>query len=436
MASKKNYGINTRAIHTNTRVKLPTGDIMPPLHLSTTFENTQPGEYEYFYGRSGNPTRELFERTMASLEGVENYDEMHSFAMASGMAAVTLIGELVKPGENVVITQDVYGGTTSFFSKIATKRGIEVNFCDLDDLDKLNSLLNDKTKLLWFESPSNPRIKLFDYEKYAEIAHKNSTLLVTDATFSTPFITRPLELGADIVFHSTTKYIGGHSDSLGGVVTTNIKEIWEQLHSYQKTSGAIMSPFDAYLCQRGLYTVGVRLEVHSKNAHKIAEYLETSKHIKEVFYPGLKSNPNYSIAEKQMAMFGGMLSFVSISTILLFTTIPAGAIRPSPDRTMPNGRLVTHSPKNTPPVDRIMADIVTIACQPELNWTINTITISSIEMPNAVPRKLWVSAISSSSPPNCTSTAPFTGVSASDWRSLLIRSTGSNPLSTLALIYI
>jgi len=309
MASSKKYGINTRAIHTNTRVKLPTGDVMPPLHLSTTFENTQPGEYEYFYGRSGNPTRELFERTMASLEGVENYDAMHSFAMASGMAAVTLIGELVKPGENVVITQDVYGGTTSFFSDIATKRGIEVNFCDLDDLDKLNSLLNDKTKLLWFESPSNPRIKLFDYEKYAEIAHKNSTLLVTDATFSTPFITRPLELGADIVFHSTTKYIGGHSDSLGGVVTTNKKEIWEELHSYQKTSGAIMSPFDAYLCQRGLYTVGVRLEVHSKNAHKIAEYLENSKHIKEVFYPGLKSNPNYSIAEKQMAMFGGMLSF-------------------------------------------------------------------------------------------------------------------------------
>ena len=309
MGNSKKYGMNTKAIHTKKRVELPTGDVMPPIHLSTTFENSQPGEYEYFYGRSGNPTRELFERTMASLEGVEDFESMHSFGMASGMAAVTLIGELVEPGENVVITRDVYGGTTRFFSQIMTKRGIEVNFCDLYDEEKLTSLINEKTKLVWFESPSNPRINIFDIAKYAEIVHKSNAYLVADGTFTSPFITRHLEHGVDIVFHSTTKYIGGHSDTLGGVVTTNNEKVWEVLFEYQKTSGAIMSPFDAYLCQRGLYTLGPRLSMHSANAHKLAEYLENSEHIKEVFYPGLQSNPHYSIAEKQMDMFGGMLSF-------------------------------------------------------------------------------------------------------------------------------
>ena len=309
MGNSKKYGMNTKAIHTKKRVELPTGDVMPPIHLSTTFENSQPGEYEYFYGRSGNPTRELFERTMASLEGVEDFESMHSFGMASGMAAVTLIGELVEPGENVVITRDVYGGTTRFFSQVMTKRGIEVNFCDLYDEEKLTSLINEKTKLVWFESPSNPRINIFDITKYAEIVHKSNAYLVADGTFTSPFITRHLEHGVDIVFHSTTKYIGGHSDTLGGVVTTNNEKVWEVLFEYQKTSGAIMSPFDAYLCQRGLYTLGPRLTMHSANAHKLAEYLENSEHIKEVFYPGLQSNPHYLIAEKQMDMFGGMLSF-------------------------------------------------------------------------------------------------------------------------------
>src|SRR6056300_401877 len=288
MGKSKNYGMNTKAIHTEKRVKLPTGDVMPPIHLSTTFENSQPGEYEYFYGRSGNPTRELFERTMASLEGVEDF---------------------VKPGENVVITKDVYGGTTRFFSQVMTKRGIEVNFCDLYDEEKLNSLINEKTKLVWFESPSNPKINIFDISKYAEIVHKSNAYLVADGTFTSPFITRHLEHGVDIVFHSTTKYIGGHSDTLGGVVTTNNATAWEILFEYQKTSGAIMSPFDAYLCQRGLYTLGPRLAMHSANAHKLAEYLESSEHIKEVFYPGLETNPHFSVAEKQMDMFGGMLSF-------------------------------------------------------------------------------------------------------------------------------
>jgi cystathionine gamma-synthase len=220
-----------------------------------------------------------------------------------------LIAELVKPGENVVITKDVYGGTTNYFSKIVTERGVEVNFCDFSDTEKLKSLLNEKTKLAWIESPSNPSINLYDLSKTAELVHENGTFLVADSTFSTPFITRPLEHGVDIVMHSTTKYIGGHSDTLGGAVVTKNPELHETLMFYQRQGGAIMSPFDSYLVQRGLYTLGPRIKLHSENAHKLAEHLESSELIKEVRYPGLKNFKNHEIALKQMDYFGGMLSF-------------------------------------------------------------------------------------------------------------------------------
>ena len=309
MAKSKKYGINTKALHTQKRIELPTGDVMPPIHLSTTYENTVPGESEYFYGRVSNPTREIFERTISSLEGNENYEELPGLAMASGMAAVSLIGELIKPDENVVITKDVYGGTTNFFATIARKRGLEVHFCDMYDIEKLETLINKKTKLVWIESPSNPNMNIYDLKKISEITHKEEALLVADSTFCTPFITRPFEHGIDIIMHSTTKYIGGHSDTLGGVVVTNNQEVYETLYEYQKTSGGIMSPFDAYLCQRGLYTLGPRIELHSKNAHQLSEYLANSKYIKEVKYPGLPESHNHDVAVKQMDYFGGMLSF-------------------------------------------------------------------------------------------------------------------------------
>ena len=309
MAKSKKYGINTKALHTQKRIDLPTGDVMPPIHLSTTYENTVPGESEYFYGRVSNPTREIFERTISSLEGNENYEELPGLAMASGMAAVSLIGELIKPDENVVITKDVYGGTTNFFATIARKRGLEVHFCDMYDTEKLETLINKKTKLVWIESPSNPNMNIYDLKKISEIAHKEEALLVADSTFCTPFITRPFEHGVDIIMHSTTKYIGGHSDTLGGVVVTNNQEVYETLYEYQKTSGGIMAPFDAYLCQRGLYTLGPRIELHSKNAHQLSEYLANSEYIKEVKYPGLPESHNHDVAVKQMDYFGGMLSF-------------------------------------------------------------------------------------------------------------------------------
>ena len=315
MGESKKYGINTRAIHTQKKFKLPTGDVMPPIHMSTTYENSEPGESEYFYGRMNNPTREIFERTMASLEGIDDHETLHGFAMASGMACVTMIAELVKPGENVLITQEVYGGTTRFFTQIATKRGIEVNFCNFNETEKLESLINENTKLVWIESPSNPNINLYDMSSIAKIVHDKGSLLVADSTFSTPFITRPFEHGVDIIMHSTTKYIGGHSDTLGGVVVTNNSEVHEFLHLVQKASGAVMSPFDAYLAQRGLYTLGPRIQMHSKNAHQLAEYLLNSEHIKEVRYPGLTNFKNHEIAVKQMDYFGGMLSFYTEDNI-------------------------------------------------------------------------------------------------------------------------
>ena len=187
MGESKKYGINTRAIHTQKKFKLPTGDVMPPIHMSTTYENSEPGESEYFYGRMNNPTREIFERTMASLEGVDDHETLHGFAMASGMACVTMIAELVKPGENVLITEEVYGGTTRFFTQIATKRGIEVNFCNFNETEKLESLIDENTKLVWIESPSNPNINLYDMSSIAKIVHDKGSLLVADSTFSTPF---------------------------------------------------------------------------------------------------------------------------------------------------------------------------------------------------------------------------------------------------------
>ena len=262
MGKSKKYGMNTKALHANKRFEPISGDVMPPIHLSTTYINDVPGESEYFYGRVNNPTRELFERTLASLEGIENYEEQHAFAMASGMSAISLIAELAKPGDNVVITKDVYGGTTNYFSKIIRERSVEVNFCDFADTEKLDSLLNEKTKLAWIESPSN-----------------------------------------------TTKYIGGHSDTLGGAVVCKDPELHETLMLYQRQGGAIMSPFDSYLVQRGLYSLGPRIKLHSENAHKLAEYLENSEHIREVRYPGLKGFENHEIAVKQMNYFGGMLSF-------------------------------------------------------------------------------------------------------------------------------
>ena len=309
--AKNKKGINTRAIHTESGVKVSSNDAMPPLHLTTTFANDTPEMgADFVYSRIGNPTRRLFEKTIASLEGVEDYEAQHGIAVSSGMSATDLVSHLMVPGDRIVITNSVYGGTVNYFTGVAPKNKIEAVFIDFTDLNKLEEALNKETKIVWLETPSNPLMNVINIEEVASIVHDKGCLLVCDSSFSTPFITRPLEKGADIVIHSTTKYIGGHSDTMGGVVVTKNPEIHAELLDTQKKIGSVLSPFDSYLCQRGLYTLGARIKVHSSNALELAKSLETCEGVEKVNYPGLEKNEFHKVATAQMDLFGGMLSFV------------------------------------------------------------------------------------------------------------------------------
>ena len=304
-------GINTRAIHTENGVDVSSQDAMPPLHLTTTFTNKTPDMGgDFIYSRIGNPTRRHFENTIASLEGVEDYEAQHGLAVSTGMSATDLVTHLMVPGERIVITDSVYGGTVNYFTGIAPKNNINYTFVDFTDLNKLDEALSEKTKIVWLETPSNPLLNVINIKEVASIVHKKGALLVCDSSFSTPFITRPLEHGADIVMHSTTKYIGGHSDTMGGVVVVPNPEIHTELLEIQKKIGTVLSPFDSYLCQRGLYTLGARIKAHTENASKLARSLETTEGVKKVNYPGLESNKFHATAKAQMDFFGGMLSFV------------------------------------------------------------------------------------------------------------------------------
>ena len=307
---KNKKGIHTRAIHTESGVKISSNDAMPPLHLTTTYSTDTPEmNADFVYSRIGNPTRRLFEKTIASLEGVEDYERMHGIAVSTGMSATDLISHLLSPGDRAVITNSVYGGTVSYFTEVAPKNNIESEFIDFTDLNKLDEALDKETKIVWLETPSNPLMNVVSIKEVASIVHKKGGLLVCDSSFSTPFITRPLEHGADIVMHSTTKYIGGHSDTMGGVVITENPEIHEYLLETQKKIGTVLSPFDSYLCQRGLYTLGARIKVHSNNALQIAEKLDGCEGVEKVNYPGLQKNEFHKKALDQMDLFGGMISF-------------------------------------------------------------------------------------------------------------------------------
>jgi cystathionine gamma-synthase len=303
-------GLNTRAIHTESGVEVSSNDAMPPLHLTTTYASATPEmDADFVYSRAGNPTRRLFEKTIASLEGVEDYETQHGLAVSTGMSATDLVSRLMVPGDRIIITDSVYGGTVNYFTGISPRNNIESEFVDFTDLDKVKEALNKETKIVWLETPSNPLLNVINIEEVASIVHEKGALLVCDSSFSTPFITRPLEHGADIVIHSTTKYIGGHSDTMGGVVIIKDPEIHAQLFETQKKIGTVLSPFDSYLCQRGLYTLGARIKVHSENALKLASSLEKSEAVKKVNYPGLEKNTFHKVAKQQMDLFGGMISF-------------------------------------------------------------------------------------------------------------------------------
>lgn len=307
----------TKAIHIGEEPNLKeggTGDVVVPIHLSTTFARKEVDKPTcgYEYSRTGNPTRDALEKRLASLEHAK-----FALAFASGMAAETIIClTLLKSGDHVIAFDDLYGGTKRLFNKVFSQNfKIEFSYVDAVDIENVKNVIKSNTKLIWLESPTNPLMKLCDIKAISEIAREQNILVVVDNTFMSPYFQKPLLLGADIIVHSTTKYLNGHSDSIGGAIMLSDKEIYNKLKFNQNTIGSILSPFDSFLVLRGIKTLAIRMKEHEKNAIKIAEYLESSSKVKKVIYPGLKNHPQYELAKKQMSGFGGMLSFEIIGTL-------------------------------------------------------------------------------------------------------------------------
>ena len=298
----------TRAIHEGQEPDPATGAVTVPIYQTSTFAQDAVGQNKgYDYARSANPTRTALQICLASLESAE-----HGVAFASGMAAVTTVMHLVHPSERIVSVNDVYGGVYRLLSQVYEPKGYDVTFLSSDQInDGLADHLDEKTRIVWLETPTNPLLNLVDIEAAAKAAHEVGAMVVVDNTFASPYLQRPLELGADIVVHSTTKYIGGHSDLIGGFVATNDPTIAERLYFLQKSLGGVPGPFDSWLVLRGLKTLAVRMERHCENARRIAEYLESHQAVEQVLYPGLPSHPGHEIAKRQMKDFGGMISFLA-----------------------------------------------------------------------------------------------------------------------------
>jgi len=294
----------TRAIHVGQDPDPRTGAVTVPIYQTSTFAQPRVGEHTgYEYARTGNPTRTALQECLASLEGTEE-----AVCFASGLAAVDAVFRLLSPGDHVVMANDVYGGTWRQIAQVHARFGIEVSAVDLGDLQAVEAAMTSATRLIWAETPSNPLLKILDLAALATIAHAHDARLVADNTFATPYLQRPLEFGADIIVHSTTKYLGGHSDVVGGAVCTDAATA-EQLAFLQNAVGAVPGPFDAWLTLRGVKTLGVRMDRHSANAARIADWLTEHDRVVDVAYPGLASHPGHDVAAKQMDAFGGMISF-------------------------------------------------------------------------------------------------------------------------------
>ena len=282
-----------------------TGSISVPIYQTSTFVQDAPGVHKGFdYARSNNPTRKVLEDVIAKLEGGSN-----GYAFASGLAAIDAVVKLLSAGDEVVAVDDIYGGAFRLFTHIYQKFGINVTYVDACDHENVANAITTKTKLIWLESPTNPTLKIADIKKISEIAKANNILLCVDNTFASPVSQKPINLGADIVVHSATKYLGGHSDLISGLVVTATPELGEKIKFIQNATGAILSPFDSWLVIRGIETLDLRVERHSRNAQAIAEYLESEDLIANVYYPGLASHPNHAVAAKQQKYFGGVISF-------------------------------------------------------------------------------------------------------------------------------
>lgn len=304
--SGEKQGFATRAIHAGQEPDPTTGAVIPPIYLSSTFEQDTVGSPrgDFDYSRAGNPTRHAAETALASLEG-----GTHGRNFASGMGAIdTALRAIVRPGDHVVIPNDVYGGTFRLLDKVFAEWGVGFSMVSLDDPDGIEAAITPATKVVWIETPTNPLLNIADIGATAEVAHAAGATLIVDNTFASPYLQQPLSLGADVVMHSTTKYLGGHSDVIGGALITNDAELDAKFEFLQKSAGAVPGPFDSYLLLRGMKTLALRMEQHCSNAEAVAALLDEHQAVSQVIYPGLDSHPAHALAAKQMRRFGGMVS--------------------------------------------------------------------------------------------------------------------------------
>jgi cystathionine beta-lyase/cystathionine gamma-synthase len=296
---------NTKVIHAGHQEDKETGSVMPPIHLSSTFKQKSPGDFKYEYARTNNPTREILEKLFKELE-----EGKFAYAFSSGMAAINTLTDALDKNFHIICSDDVYGGTRRIFDKVKNvNQNIEITYTDFTKEDNWPGLIKENTKMIWLETPSNPLLKLVDINKIKKEIPNEDIKIVCDNTFASPYNQQPLKLGADVVLHSSTKYLGGHSDIIGGaIIIKNDNKLAEKIKYLQNAIGAVPSPFDCYMLIRSIKTLAVRMEKHNSNAMKISEYLNNHSKINKVRYPGLKDDPNHNIAKSQMRGFGGIIS--------------------------------------------------------------------------------------------------------------------------------
>ena len=296
---------NTKTIHGGQKIDPAFNSVMQPIYQTSTYAQKSPGVNKGFeYSRTHNPTRTALQNSFASLENAK-----YGVAFSSGLAAIDAIIKLLSPGDEVISTNDLYGGTFRLFTKVFEKYGVKFHFTSLHNISDVESLINENTKVIWAETPTNPMINIFDIEALSIISKAKNLILVVDNTFASPYLQNPINLGADIVMHSATKYLAGHSDVVLGALMLNDDEIAEKLYFIQNASGAVPGPQDCFLTLRGIKTLHVRMQRHCENAHKVANFLNNHEMIEKVYWPGLDSHKNHDVAKKQMSDFGGMLSF-------------------------------------------------------------------------------------------------------------------------------
>ena len=304
--SKKELRFNSKTIHGGQQPDAAYGAVMPPIYQTSTYAQTTPGGHKgYEYSRSANPTRTALENALASIEN-GNY----GLAFASGLSAIDAVIKLLAPGDEVISTNDLYGGSYRLFRQVFEKFGITFHFIGMQDVDSIAEKITNTTKLIWVETPTNPMMNVIDIKAVAALAKENKLLLAVDNTFATPYLQRPLDLGADIVMHSATKYLGGHSDVVVGALVVKDKALADKLYFLQNASGAVCGPMDSFLTLRGIKTLHVRMQRHSENGATIARYLQNHPKIEKVYWPGFEDHPNHDIAKAQMDDFGGMISFI------------------------------------------------------------------------------------------------------------------------------